>query len=224
MAVYYFILRLNATKYVVIISGIAAISFSIFILKDNNYLKYSPDFEHTIYHDELADHLTSTFEMEDMSTVERFYRWIAAVKLFKAHPLVGVGPNNFVSNYKKYTVTSYETYISDNEEKSTVHNYFLLLLTEQGVPALLLFIVLLLVVLFTAQRAYNIAVFGQKKHIAAVTLCIIVFLFNNTLSDLVEANKVGSLFFMCLALLINFDTGAMSSEAVQSTKENIIEI
>lgn len=224
MAVYYFILRLNATKYVVIISGIAAISFSIFILKNNNYLKYSPDFEHTIYHDELADHLTSTFEMEDMSTVERFYRWIAAVKLFKAHPLVGVGPNNFVSNYKKYTVTSYETYISDNEEKSTVHNYFLLLLTEQGVPALLLFIVLLFVVLFTAQRAYNIAVFEQKKHIAAVTLCIIVFLFNNTLSDLVEANKVGSLFFMCLALLINFDTGAMTSEAVQSTKENIIEI
>ena len=94
--------------------------------------------------------------MEDMSTVERFYRWIAAVNLFKEHPLVGVGPNNFVSNYKKYTVTAYETYISDNEEKSTVHNYFLLLLTEQGLPALVLYVVLLFVILLSAQKIYNV--------------------------------------------------------------------
>ena len=220
MIVYYFILRLNSTKYLVVISGIVAISFTIFILKDNTYLKYSPDYEHTIYHDELAEHLTSTFEMEDMSTVERFYRWIAAVNLFKAHPLVGVGPNNFVSNYKKYTVSAYETYISDNEEKSTVHNYFLLLLTEQGIPALLLFIILLVIVLLTAQHAYNTAVFEQKRYIAAVTLCIIVFLLNNTLSDLVEANKVGSLFYMCLALLINFDTTTMQPEVLPPAKEN----
>ena len=43
-------------------------------------------------------------------------------------------------------------------------------------------------------------------YILAVALCLITFLFNNTLSDLVEANKVGSLFFICLALLVNFDT------------------
>ena len=148
--------------------------------------------------------------MEDMSTVERFYRWIAAVNLFKQHPMVGVGPNNFTANYKPYTVTSYETYISDNEEKSTVHNYFLLLLTEQGIPALLLYIILLVTIFLTAQRVYNISSEENRKYIIAITLCIVSFLFNNTLSDLVEANKVGSLFFISLALLINFSSREIS--------------
>ena len=212
MMVYFLVLKYNLTKYVLVAASVAAILFSAYILKDNNYLKYAPNYEHTIYHDELADHLTSTFEMEDMSTVERFYRWIAAVHLFKEHPLVGVGPNNFVSNYKQYTVTAYETYISDNEEKSTVHNYFLLLLTEQGLPALFLYVVLLFVILLTAQKAYTSGAGFQKKYIAAITLCIIVFLLNNTLSDLVEANKLGSLFFMCLALLVNFSVNAIELE------------
>lgn len=216
MAAYFFVLRFNLTKHVIVISGICVVIFCAYILKDNNYLKYSPDYEHTIYHDELAQHLTSTFEMEDMSTVERFYRWIAAVKLFKENPLVGVGPNNFVSNYKKFTVTAYETYISDNEEKSTVHNYFLLLLTEQGLPALILFIVLITVVLLTAQIAYNASAATNRKYVMAITLCIVAFLLNNTLSDLVEANKLGSLFFMCLGLLVNF-----SSDAVQTQDEQL---
>jgi O-antigen ligase len=206
MAFYFLVLRFNLTKYVLVAAGVAVIGFTTYILKDNNYLKYSPDFEHTIYHDELAEHLTSTFEMEDMSTVERFYRWIAAVNLFKENPVVGVGPNNFVSNYKKYTVTAYETYISDNEERSTVHNYFLLLLTEEGLPALVLFIALLVTILLTAQKTYNTVTENRKKYIVAITLCIVAFLLNNTLSDLVEANKVGSLFFMCLAMLINFSS------------------
>ncbi len=217
MAGYLFVLRFNLTKYVLIAGGIATVGFSIYILKDNNYLKYSPDFEHTIYHDELAEHLTSTFEMEDMSTVERFYRWIAAVNLFKKNPVVGVGPNNFVTNYKKYTVTAYETYISDNEERSTVHNYFLLLLTEEGLPALILFISLVIVVLLTAQKTYNLVLGNQKICVAAITLCIVAFLLNNTLSDLVEANKVGSLFFMCLGLLVNFSSGVVETEEKIST-------
>lgn len=212
MAAYFFVLRFNLTKYVLVFASVLAIGFSVYILKDNNYLKYAPNYEHTIYHDELADHLTSTFEMEDMSTVERFYRWIAAVNLFKDHPFVGVGPNNFVSNYKKYTVTAYETYISDNEEKSTVHNYFLLLLTEQGLPALVLYVALLFVVLLSAQKTYNAVSENRKKYVVAVTLCIIAFLLNNTLSDLVEANKVGSLFFVCLAILVNFDAASIAED------------
>jgi O-antigen ligase len=212
LLVYLLILRFNLTKYVLTAASIGTILFSAYIFKDNNYLKYSPDFEHTIYHEDLSEHLSSTFEMKDMSTVERFYRWIAAVNLFKENPAVGVGPNNFVTNYKKYAVTSYETYISDNEEKSTVHNYFLLLLTEQGFPALVLFVILIFAILLTAQNTFNKVSAGQKKYVAAITLCIVVFLINNTLSDLVEANKIGSLFLMCLGLLVNFSTQSVELE------------
>lgn len=212
LLVYLFILRFNLTKYVLTAVSIGTILFSVYIFKDNNYLRFSPDFEHTIYHEDLSEHLSSTFEMKDMSTVERFYRWIAAVNLFKENPLVGVGPNNFVTNYKKYAVTAYETYISDNEEKSTVHNYFLLLLTEQGIPALVLFVILIFAILLTAQNTFNKVSAGQKKYVATITLCIVVFLINNTLSDLVEANKIGSLFLMCLGLLVNFSTQSVELE------------
>ena len=210
MFFYYVVLRLNLTKYLLIVAAIVVIGFTAYILKDNNYLKFAPNYETTIYHDDLTDHLSSTFEMEDMSTVERFYRWIAAIKLFKDHPMVGVGPNNFVSNYKQYTVTAYETYISENEERSTVHNYFLLLLAEQGLPAMLLFIALIVSILITAQYVFNVADDTNKNYIVALTLCIVAFLLNNTLSDLVEANKVGSLFLMSIGLLINFSNRTIS--------------
>lgn len=203
MLIYYAVLRLNLTKWILIVGAALLLGFSVYIVNNNNYLNYAPDFDNTIYHEELAEHLSSTFEMKDMSTVERFYRWIAAVKMSKKFPYVGVGPNNFVSNYKPYTVTAYETYISDNEERSTVHNYFLLLLTEQGVPALLLYVILVVVILLTAQKLFNTSNGSTRNLIVAVSCCLVVFLFNNSLSDLVEANKVGSLFFICLALLIN---------------------
>jgi O-antigen ligase len=213
MLIYYFVLRWNLTKWLLAVAAIAVLGFSVYVTANNNYLKYAPNYDNTIYHEELAEHLSSTFEMEDMSTVERFYRWIAAVKLSKQHPFVGVGPNNFVSNYKPYTVTAYETYISDNEERSTVHNYFLLLLTEQGIPAVLLYLLLIIVVLTSAQRMYTAGSDSGKQYIAAVTLCLVVFLLNNTLSDLVEANKVGSLFFICLALLISNPYARQESDA-----------
>lgn len=210
MAAFYVVLHFNLTKYVLFIAAVVVIVFSVYILKDNNYLKYSPNYDTTIYHEELGDHLSSTFEMEDMSTVERFYRWIAAVNMFKEKPFVGVGPNNFVSNYKPYTTTAYETYISENEERSTVHNYFLLLLAEQGLPAMLLFILFIVLILLTAQQTYNQYSVERKKYVLAITLCIVAFLLNNTLSDLVEANKVGSLFLMCVSLLINFSCKEIS--------------
>lgn len=217
MLIYIIVIHFRLTKIVLFVSFVSALVFSVYILSDNRYLKYSPDFEHTIYHDELSEHLSSTFEMEDMSTVERFYRWIAAVKMVKKNPLVGVGPNNFVTNYKKYTVSSYETYISDNEERSTVHNYFLLLLTEQGFPALLLFVCLICAILITAENTYHRVESNQKKYVLTIILCIVVFLINNTLSDLVEANKVGSLFLICIGLLVNFSTNQMQ---IQQTEKD----
>ncbi len=152
-----------------------------------------------------------------MSTVERFYRWIAAVHLFKQHPIVGVGPNGFVSQYKKYTVTAFETYISDNEEKSTVHNYFLLLLTEQGIPAVLIFCSFIVAILWTAEKTYHRINPEYKKYVMAFTLCIVVFLINNSLSDLVEANKVGSLFYMSAAILVNLTILANQQEKARKS-------
>jgi O-antigen ligase len=204
MPVYYGVIRFRLTKLMMIVTAVGFVLFALYIWNDRTYLKYAPNYETTIYHEELSEHLSSTLDMEDMSTVERFYRWIAAVKMFKEHAVYGVGPGNFVSYYKPYTVSAYETYISENEERSTVHNYFLLLLTEQGIPALVLFILLLLFILLAAEDLYHRAATPRQRMIVlSVSLSLLVFLINNTLSDLVEANKVGSRFWMNLGFLCN---------------------
>lgn len=46
------------------------------------------------------------------------------------------------------------------------------------------------------------------------------FLINNSLSDLVEADKVGSLFLMCIGLLVNFSTGQMKINKHDETSKH----
>ncbi|QQR99078.1 MAG: O-antigen ligase family protein [Sphingobacteriales bacterium] len=202
MPIYIFIIKMRWSKYLLIITTLAIILFSTYILSNYNYLKYAPNYDTTIYHDDLNAHLNSTFEMEDMSTVERFYRWLAAIKMTKHTLWHGVGAGNFTANYKLYTVAAYQTYISDNEEQSTVHNYFLLLLTEQGIFALILFVIFIYYIILNIEKIYHHQQSKENKILVmAIAMSIMTFLVNNTLSDLVEANKVGSLFFVNLALI-----------------------
>ena len=200
------IVRYKMVKPALLLSTIIITLFVGFLLNQNRYLHYAPEFSKTIYHEDFSDHMSATFQMQDMSTVERFYRWIAAVKMFEARPITGFGPGNFVNNYKKYTITAYETYISDNEEGSSVHNYFLTMLTEQGIPGLLIFIALIFTVLIYFEKVYHqIKNKKQQYLILGIACCFMVLLINNFFSDLVEADKLGPLFFICIAILVRWD-------------------
>ena len=144
--------------------------------------------------------------MEDASSMERFYRWIAAAFMFNEKPIYGYGPGNFYPFYKSYTVTSFETYLSDNDERSTVHNYFLLMLVEQGLMGLLIFIALTIAVFVYGERIYHqMNRAGDKRLVMAVLISISMIYINLLFSDLVETDKIGSFFFINLALLINLD-------------------
>ncbi len=173
------------------------------LLVNNRYLDYRPDYNKTIFHTDFREHLRATYKGEDMSTTERFYRWIAAVRLSADHPLLGTGPNSFYDTYKPYAVTAYKTYVSNNPEHSTVHNYFLLLLAEQGLPGLLLFTGLLFVLFIQLQRHYHLE---QDRHyrlaILAVTAVLAMVVTVNFLSDLVETDKTGGMFLLCAAFVV----------------------
>lgn len=176
---------------------------AVYFLHDDRYLEYSPNYERTIWHSDLGQHMQATYKMTDISSMERFYRWIAAVRMLEGNTLYGYGPNSFYHEYRPFTVRSFQTYVSDNPERSTVHNYFLLVLVEQGIPGLLIFIFILYMLLQTAYRRYHAANDKTDKVIFAgilSVLCMIVFL--NMLSDLIETDKVGSVFFICAGLLL----------------------
>jgi O-antigen ligase len=174
----------------------------LFLGNGNRYLNYRPDFERTIYHQEFMDHLKATYRLTDLSTAERFHRWIGGVRMTEGHLLHGYGPNSFFYEYKPYTVTAFQTYVSINEEQSTVHNYFLLLLIEQGVPGLLLFCLLLCLLFYDVQKWYHSASEKTDRILAAVVASILGMIVSlNMLSDLVETDKIGGLFFICVGIL-----------------------
>lgn len=176
---------------------------AVYFLQDDRYLEYSPNYERTIWHSDLGQHMQATYKMTDISSMERFYRWIAAVRMLEGNTLYGYGPNTFYHEYRPFTVRSFQTYVSDNPERSTVHNYFLLVLVEQGIPGLLIFIFILFMLLRTAYRRYHATDDKTDKLISAgilSVLCMVIFL--NMLSDLIETDKVGSVFFICAGLLL----------------------
>jgi len=175
---------------------------SVFWLKqENRYLQFAHDYQTTIYHKEFGEHLVATYRLKDLSTAERFYRWIAAVRMVKDYPLTGSGPGTFYYHYKSYAAPAFKTWVSDNPEKSTVHNYFLLTLTEQGIPGLVLFLLMLGAILYYIQQLYHRVKDRFYKTAAMVTGVMLVMIITlNGLSDLVETDKIGSLFFLCLVM------------------------
>jgi O-antigen ligase len=141
--------------------------------------------------------------MKDMSTAERYYRWIAGIRMVKDNWLHGHGPATFYSNYREYTSPLFRTWVSDNKEKSTVHNYFLLVLVEQGIPGLLFFLLLAGGMLYCAEKLFQKSDDRFIKTIAAAIGSIIVMILTvNFFSDLIETDKIGSIFLLCLPVLI----------------------
>ena len=203
-----------------VLVGVTAVS--IWLIQDNRYLKYRPDYSSTIYHAALGDHIEATYAMKDLSTAERFYRWIAGWRMAEAHPLAGVGPNHFYPAYRSYTVAAYRTYVSDNPERSTVHNYFLLLLSEQGFPALILFVGLLFTMFAYAQNAYHRSTNDENRFLLqALTAMLAMIVILISLSDLIEADKIGSLFYIIAGLLIGITSGANIQRVTQSVPKKV---
>lgn len=187
-------------------AGIAmAIIFVVFMLNDNTYLRYAPDYKKTIYHDDFNEHIEATATLEDVSSAERIYRWIAGVKMIEDKPFIGFGPAQFYDNYQPYAVNKFTTYISRNEEQSTIHNYYLQVTVEQGFPGLVFWMLFVVLILYTGQRAYSKAGSDRRPYILAILLSFITILINIALSDLIEADKIGTLFFLFAAIIVNED-------------------
>lgn len=172
----------------------------------SKYLTFAPDFEKTVYHTDFDDHLSATLQLQDLSTMERFHRWIAGVRMCKDHFLSGFGPGTFFHFYKPYTDAAFETYVSDNEDQSTVHNYFLLILIEQGGMGFVLFLVLCIVFFLEGQRIYHETQDPmERKWVMTQLLVMLMIMANIFMADLIETDEIGSLFFLSFALLINQD-------------------
>jgi len=211
----YIIIRMRLMKLAIGLSLVVVIAGLIFLSHNNKYLDYAPNYETTISHYDFGSLIEATYNMEDVSTMERLYRWVAAVQMSKEDLVTGFGPGNFYNFYKGYTVSSFETYVSDNPEKSGIHNYYLMMLTDQGIPGLLIFVLLSIVILIKGEQIYhNSPSPTLRKIIMTALLSIVIIDAFLIINDLIETDKVGSFFFINIAILINMDK--LSSSARNS--------
>lgn len=202
----YYVVRFKLMKPAITIFAMAITTLMLFLFTNNNYLRFSPTFEQTILHDGLGDHLSSTFEGKDVSSMERVYRWVAAARMFQDKPLLGFGSGTFYPTYKRYTVTSFETYVSDNPERSSAHNQALLILTEQGIIGLAIFLILYAIIFIQGEKIYHRTKNEDSKRTIMMLILMMAMVFVNlTLSDMLESDKVGPFFFMGIALLAAID-------------------
>lgn len=202
----YFVVRWRLTRLAIASALIASVITFGFFAYRNTYLLYAPDYDRTIAHQSFDNLIEATYKMEDISTMERLYRWIAGVYMSKEYPLVGFGPGNFLNFYKSYTVNSFQTYVSNNPEQSGIHSYYLMTLVDQGIIGLLLFLALSFYTLIRGEQIYHsISDPPRKRIVMMALLCLIVIHTFLIINDLIEVDKVGSFFFIYTALLVNAD-------------------
>ncbi len=202
---YYFVVKWRLTKISLALVSILAIGWLTYVVNGGKYLDYAPNFEKTVTHRDFSNLVEATAKGEDISTMERVYRWVAGFHMVSEQPLVGFGPNNFVNFYKKYSVSSFKTYVSENKDNSTIHCYYLLVAVEQGIVGFLIFMALVFYTLILGERVYHNSTGFERSFAMASTLSFFIILLLLLINDLIETDKIGSFFFMQMAVLVNLD-------------------
>lgn len=216
-ALYYLIIRFRLTRLVLVGAVVAITSGVFYLLHNNTYLRFAPKAETVFNGQDFGKHLEATYKLEDMSGMERVYRWVAAGFMIADKPLIGSGPSTFYPEYKRHTVWRFHTYVSRNPEKSTTHNYFLMITAEQGVPGLFFFLLLISTALLLCERLYHRSANQQHRHIVLASgLSLVIIVFHLLLNEVLEVDKIGPFFFIALAILIRMQTWTEPTEATQN--------
>lgn len=187
-----------------VIASIGVVVFCYQLVDQNDYMKYAPNYANTVFNrEDFSKHMEATVELSDVSGMERVYRWVAAINLIQHNFWFGTGNNTFYPTYKEYANPAFITYLSDNPERSSTHNYFLLIFCDQGVFGFLLFLALYIWALLRAKYIYSLS---DSKFIKNLMLTcfvtLVIFLVHLVLGDMVEVDKNGGIFLIVLAILI----------------------
>ncbi len=115
-----------------------------------------------------------------------------AIEMIKAHPLHGIGLNNFVAEMTKYDWTGISEYFP-----MPVHNYPLLLAAEIGIVGLCLFAGIVAVVTVCGLRVTG----GSEKNISALSIGALGGLWTILVANMVDVQLtkyIGGLLFWVL--------------------------
>ena len=199
----YLIIRWKLTKPAILVTLIALCISIPNLLHNNKYLDYAPEYEKAIAHYKFDNLIEATYKFEDISTMERLYRWVAGKEMIIEKPFFGFGPGTFYSFYRDYSIAEFQTYVSNNPEKSGIHNYYLMTFVEQGFIGFLIFLLLVIAGLIYGEKGYHRNNEKPIKYLSiASTISLIMMAAILIINDLVEADKVGPFIFIGLAIIM----------------------
>lgn len=84
---------------------------------------------------------------QDYSTAERLAHWIAGIRMYQAHPLLGVGIGNYPDAYPNYYVTIFVNSLGQ------AHNYYINIAAETGTIGLAIYLCFVAAMLIAGGRA-----------------------------------------------------------------------
>jgi O-antigen ligase len=99
----------------------------------------------------LNDVLSGQVNDANFSTVERLAHWIAGLRMFAAHPLLGVGAGSYDAAYAAYALPDWP------ESLGHAHNYYINVAAETGVLGLLAFLAVVVASLVFGWRTAHLA-------------------------------------------------------------------
>ncbi len=115
---------------------------------------------HSFRLDDLS--VTGPVTSQNFSTMERFAHWVAGLRMFAAHPILGVGAGNYDAAYARYVV-DLSTW---PESLGHAHNYYINAAAETGILGLLAFSAFTVCVLVASWRLVR-AVSSSARHDAS---------------------------------------------------------
>lgn len=98
----------------------------------------------------------------NFSTIERLAHWVAGLRMFRAHPLLGVGAGNYDAAYARYKVPGWD------ESLTHAHNYYINAAAETGALGLLALLAVTAAALWVVWRATHASDWRGAQPLAAL--------------------------------------------------------
>ena len=143
----------------------------------------------------------------DASNLERLNRWDAAFRMWREHPVTGIGPGAYQFIYGPYQRFEMLTVISTNNgDLGNAHSEYIGPLTEQGVPGALLVLAIFVTTFLTGERVYRTAKDRRLGHLAlVVTVSLLTYYIHGMLNNFLDTDKLSVPFWGLTAAVVALD-------------------
>ncbi|HLZ22578.1 MAG TPA: O-antigen ligase family protein [Ktedonobacterales bacterium] len=132
------------------------------------------------------------------STAERLAHWVAGLRMFAAHPILGVGAGNYNAAYARFAAADWP------EPLGHAHNYYINVAAETGALGLLTFLAFTVVTLYLGWCVAHTAVLARApaRALALGLFAVLVALTIHNLTDDLFVHAIELQVALCIGCLL----------------------